>query len=97
MTGLNEFSGAVALKHGTLNVTTIGDPPRLGISERAQRSPLAVLEPTHAVLIYGGATATASRSLVMNDNGGTLAISTAGHPDFEQSGRWRSVYQNWSR
>jgi autotransporter-associated beta strand protein len=74
----NEFGGTSTIKHGTVNVTTIGDTATAG--NLGKGSALTIGDAagaSDAVLNYSGPDATFNRSVTVDTTGGTIAVPTA--------------------
>ena len=79
LTAANTFDGAVTIKHGTVNVTTIGDAATAGNLGKGGALTIGdTAGANDAKLSYGGSTATAGRSLTIGSNGGEVAVTTVG-------------------
>jgi fibronectin-binding autotransporter adhesin len=79
LTGLNEFGGGTTIKHGTVNVSTIGDSTTAG--NLGKGGSLTVGDATgaaNAVLNYSGVTASAARSVAIGALGGNITVQTGG-------------------
>ncbi|RYD79790.1 MAG: hypothetical protein EOP84_12620, partial [Verrucomicrobiaceae bacterium] len=75
LTGLNEFTGDATIKHGTVNVGSIGDALNAGNLGKGVAIILGDTTPgAAAVLNYTGATATANRAVAIGETGGTIAV-----------------------
>lgn len=78
LTGANEFGGATTIKHGTVNVATIGDALTAGNLGKGANLNLGDTTGTpNAVLNYTGATATSGRSVTFDTTGGTINVPNA--------------------
>jgi fibronectin-binding autotransporter adhesin len=78
LTGANEFGGNATIKHGTVNVTTIGDAANAG--NLGKGSAITIGDTTgasDAALNYGGVTASYARSVTIDPTGGTIAVQNA--------------------
>jgi fibronectin-binding autotransporter adhesin len=75
LTGANEFIGGTTIKHGTVNVSTIGDATTAG---NLGQGPSLTLGDTvagaPAVLNYTGATATVQRAVAIAQTGGAINV-----------------------
>ena len=78
LTGANQFTGNFTIKHGTVNVSTIGDASTAGnLGQGALLTLGDTAGANDAVLNYTGSTATASRALAVGSNGGVFNTSAA--------------------
>jgi len=78
LTGTNTFTGNASIKHGTVNVATIGDPATAGNLGQGSVLNLGDTAGTNnAVLNYTGSTASVNRALAMVGPA-TFNVSTAG-------------------
>ncbi len=75
LSGANEFIGSVTLKHGTTNVTTIGDSATAGNLGKGSLITIGDTGANDAVLNYTGSTATAARSITVGASGGTVNVT----------------------
>lgn len=79
LTGANEFGGTATIKHGTVNVTTIGDTATAGNLGKGAAMTLGdTTGASNAVLNYSGGNATYGRSVTIDTTGATIAVQTPG-------------------
>ena len=79
LSGANQFGGSVTIKHGTVNVSTIGDAGAAGNLGKGSSITLGDTTGSNdAVLNYSGSTATANRTLVIGSVGGAANVTTGG-------------------
>jgi len=78
MLGANTFAGGTTIKHGTVNVATIGDATTAGNLGQGTGLTLGdTAGASDARLTYTGATASVARELTLNGNGGEIQVATA--------------------